>query len=1009
VSVTNGQPGSQTTFNDAFLSRTTDSDTVAKVGLKNISDPNSGAVINNAQRLINEVADSDGTVGEGDSTRKDYSSNNYVANGDSRKIAIGKLDTALSDVDAETVAIRTLTGTAAGETDLGTFTGSTISDDVDIKVALQELETEVELKIDLSEKGANNGVAELDAGGKVPVSQLPSSLMEYLGTWDANTNTPTLADGVGDNGDVYITSVAGTQNLGSGSITFAVGDWVIYNGTIWQKSINSNAVVSVNGQQGVVSLDTDDIPEGTNEYYTTAKVEAVIAASSIDELSDVDTTTTPPVVGQALVWDGTDWIPGESGSGSGVGGINYIENFDAEVDTADWATYQDAAAAEPVDGTGGTPAVTFTRTTTVSEILRGEASFKFSKGASNRQGEGVSTDFVIDRADYESARPLFVRFCYNTLGAFATGDIRVFVYDKDASTLINVVNGDSGEIVASTTPGEFLGTFSPVNSTSNDFRLIFHVASTNASSYDLLLDQITVGPDAISPSVITSEWTAYTPAFVQGIGTPSSYECFFRRNGDSLDLQCKIVIGTISANEMRVALPAGIVAAGTDKIPSIKNVGLTATSQFNQVQSVLIEPGANYVTFGAMQWVAMPSISPLTKVNGDQVLASSDTLAFFATSIPIAGWTSGATLSSTELVFSSVQVSANKASFSFSNAAFDIITGWNEIVDPFGAFDASTGVFTAPKTGRYFIQASIGFDASAAGTLRQSAIYVNGGLQAISFREPASSSVSVPVELLFSLNRGDTVDIRGYQDSGGALSSSSTGNATRVSISLEPDFSIFSHFGGPLVPHVTTLTSGSGTFTVDRRTAYMKVIMSGGGGAGGSGGVVSTAGTAPTAGGNTTFGSFVAGGGSIGNHGAPGGTGGTNTFSGEGVSRPGGIGQGFNYYSGGALDIGGGGGTGGSNALGGAGGGGSPSASGSAGVANTGAGGGGGGAGSSGASQMYAGSGGGSGGYIEAVIRSPASTYSYAIGAGGSPDTAGTAGGSGGAGGSGVIIIEEYY
>ena len=118
--------------------------------------------------------------------------------------------------------------------------------------------------------GAASGIATLDGGGKVPVSQLPSSLMSYEGTWNANTNSPTLADGTGNAGDVYIVSVAGTQDLGSGNITFAVGDWVIYNGATWEKSVNSNAVVSVNGFTGVVVLDTDDVAEGsTNKYQKT--------------------------------------------------------------------------------------------------------------------------------------------------------------------------------------------------------------------------------------------------------------------------------------------------------------------------------------------------------------------------------------------------------------------------------------------------------------------------------------------------------------------------------------------------------------------------------------------------------------------------------------------------------------------------------------------------------------------------------------------------------------------
>jgi hypothetical protein len=114
-----------------------------------------------------------------------------------------------------------------------------------------------------SEKGQNNGYASLDAGGKIPAAQLPSSVIEYKGTWNASTNTPTLADGTGDTGDVYIVSVGGTQNLGSGSITFDAGDWVMYNGSVWQKSTGSNSVASVNGQTGIVSIGINDLDDAT--------------------------------------------------------------------------------------------------------------------------------------------------------------------------------------------------------------------------------------------------------------------------------------------------------------------------------------------------------------------------------------------------------------------------------------------------------------------------------------------------------------------------------------------------------------------------------------------------------------------------------------------------------------------------------------------------------------------------------------------------------------------------
>src|SRR5690606_35942738 len=87
-----------------------------------------------------------------------------------------------------------------------------------------------------SSRGAANGVASLDGSGKVPTSQLPTTGMQYQGTWNANTNTPTLSNATGTEGHFYRVTTAGTQNLGSGNITFSVGDDVIHNGSVWQRA-----------------------------------------------------------------------------------------------------------------------------------------------------------------------------------------------------------------------------------------------------------------------------------------------------------------------------------------------------------------------------------------------------------------------------------------------------------------------------------------------------------------------------------------------------------------------------------------------------------------------------------------------------------------------------------------------------------------------------------------------------------------------------------------------------
>lgn len=59
--------------------------------------------------------------------------------------------------------------------------------------------------------------------------------LNYKGTWNAATNTPTLVSSVGTQGDYYVVSVAGSTNL-NGTTLWGVGDMAIFNGSIWQKA-----------------------------------------------------------------------------------------------------------------------------------------------------------------------------------------------------------------------------------------------------------------------------------------------------------------------------------------------------------------------------------------------------------------------------------------------------------------------------------------------------------------------------------------------------------------------------------------------------------------------------------------------------------------------------------------------------------------------------------------------------------------------------------------------------
>jgi len=77
--------------------------------------------------------------------------------------------------------------------------------------------------------------------------------LNYKGPWNASTNTPTLASGVGAKGDYYVVSTAGSTVL-DGSSIWAVGDWVTFNGTSWQRAQGGAGLVGNTLEVTPVSL-----------------------------------------------------------------------------------------------------------------------------------------------------------------------------------------------------------------------------------------------------------------------------------------------------------------------------------------------------------------------------------------------------------------------------------------------------------------------------------------------------------------------------------------------------------------------------------------------------------------------------------------------------------------------------------------------------------------------------------------------------------------------------------
>jgi hypothetical protein len=171
--------------------------------------------------------------------------------------------TAISDSTATGRALLTTTDASTARTTLGVAYGTSSG------TVAQGNDTRITGAEQTSNKGAANGYASLDANGRIPVAQLSTSVMEYQGSYNPSTNSPTLADGTGSAGDVYRVSVAASRNLGSGSISFEIGDLVIYNGSVWQKADTTDAVTTVAGRTGDITLTVADISATGTRSSTT--------------------------------------------------------------------------------------------------------------------------------------------------------------------------------------------------------------------------------------------------------------------------------------------------------------------------------------------------------------------------------------------------------------------------------------------------------------------------------------------------------------------------------------------------------------------------------------------------------------------------------------------------------------------------------------------------------------------------------------------------------------------
>jgi hypothetical protein len=449
---------------------------------------------------------------------------------------------------------------------------------------------------------------------------------------------------------------------------------------------------------------------------------------------------------------------------------NYVTNGSAELDTAGWATYANTAQATPVDGTGGSPSVTWTRTT--SSPLIGTASFLFTKDAVNRQGQGASYDFTIDSA-YQ-AKVINISMIYSIAsGTYANGDLTIYIYDVTNSQVIQPAGYSISNVNGSLVQNATFQT----NSNSTSYRLIFHVASTSASAYTVKFDNVVVGPQIITQGTPVTDWTAYTPTLNSNTSVSTNI-AYYRRVGDSLEVEGQVTYnGAGNASTFTVSLPSGL-SMDTAKIAAA-STGVLGNGYWSDSGTGffdLIIRSNTSTTIAAYQTSGTASFNTT-------VIANGDTLNYKFT-VPIVGWSSQVQMSSdtdTRVVAAVYQSTAGTA---YGNGPTTLATA-TKVVDTHGAF--SSNIFTCPVSGTYSISVAMVLAGTITTTqLAQIRANRNNGTiysLATTSGNGANANYGVSGEALIPLNAGDTLKVEVITNTAGNLTEQTLNSAaTQINI-----------------------------------------------------------------------------------------------------------------------------------------------------------------------------------------------------------------------------------
>lgn len=662
---------------------------------------------------------------------------------------------------------------------------------VDTQQAINDVIASDALKIPTAEKGVANGVATLDATTKVPVAQIPdltaSKITDFNTSADARITLQKGApsgiaplDGSSKIDSSYLPSyvddVVEVANYASLPVTGETGK--IYVTLDTNKTYRWSGSVYVQIGQPIAS--TSDVPEGTNLYFTPARVaDKQIGIQFQDQGTNLGTTATVDTIdfigaGIQATRASNKVTVEVTATGGGGGSKNYFSqssiNPDFETGTVSpWQVMTTTWSGNAPTNAPTPGAVVTTFYTNIVNPLAGTTSATMTKGAGVGQYEGVMSGvFSVDREDL--AKVLYGSFAYEVVSTASanfdvsgtsTQTLEIWVYNVNANQWIQPA-GFRG-INQFTGPGQVTFSFqtdsTPAN---NQYRICLIIRQNTSGAWNLKVDDFKVGPQAIVLGSAMTDWQSYTPTFT-GFGTTSNIEFQWRRVGSDLEVRGKFTLGTVTATEARISFPTGLTSASSTQIPSLTVFGTMYTtvnpSNISSTFSVLCNSSLTYFTFGLSQSTFNGS---LTSQSAPTAFSSGSQAAFFA-KVPIAGWGSFSQMSSdtdTRIVACSV-----RANTVLTTAVATTVKPQIVDFDTHGTYSLANGLYTCPVSGLYKVSiADFEFNLSTPATTNEIKVYKNGtAFKTIDLlnntTNPQNGNPVSTVSYMLSCNAGDTLGI----------------------------------------------------------------------------------------------------------------------------------------------------------------------------------------------------------------------------------------------------------